>query len=124
MGEIIATMVFLSLAGFFNGATDSLQFHYSSSFARNWNPDYWNPAKSWRRKYKNSDPKQGAAFFGSTTVLVFLTDGWHLVKFLQMACFRLAVVLLLPFVWYYLIAAYFALWAIQSGRLSFDIHTT
>lgn len=38
----------------------------------------------WKNKYKNKDPKQGEAFFGSTTFLVFLTDKFHFVSFLIM----------------------------------------
>jgi hypothetical protein len=38
---------------------------------------------SWRNKYKNRDPQQGPAFPGATTWLVWLTDAWHLVKFLM-----------------------------------------
>lgn len=34
--------------------------------------------RSWTRKWKNGDPEQGEAFFGSSTFLVFLTDGEHL----------------------------------------------
>lgn len=40
--------------------------------------DWFDKDKSWRNKYKNGDPKQGEKFFGSTTFLVWLTDGWHL----------------------------------------------
>ncbi len=39
--------------------------------------DWWSEHKSWINKYKNGDPNQGPAFFGSTTFLVFMTDGWH-----------------------------------------------
>lgn len=112
---MILTAIFIALAGLCNGAADSLQFHFSLSFARNWMPGYWNPDYSWRRKYKNGRPADGPAFFGSTTFLVFLTDAWHLLKFLQMAFFRLAVVLLLPYAWYYLALAYFVLWGVQAA---------
>ena len=33
---------------------------------------------------RNNDPSQGPAFFLSTTSLVFLTDAWHLFKFLEL----------------------------------------
>ena len=112
---MIVTAILIALAGLFNGASDSLKFHFDQSFARNWKPLFWDPAISWRNKYKNGDPKQGRAFFGSTTFLVLFTDAWHLLKFAQMACFRLAVVLLLPFAWYWMIGSYFGLWAIQAA---------
>ena len=112
---MVAITILIALAGLFNGAADSLQFHFKRSFARSWNPLFWNPSQSWRNKYKNGDPEQGRRFFGSTTFLVLFTDAWHLIKFAQMACFRLAVVLLLPFAWYWLIGSYFGLWAIQAA---------
>jgi len=39
--------------------------------------DWWVGHVSWVNKYKNGDPKQGPKFPGSTTWLVWLTDGWH-----------------------------------------------
>jgi hypothetical protein len=41
---------------------------------------YWLKSLSSDNKYKNGDPRQGPAFFLSTTALVFLTDGWHLMQ--------------------------------------------
>jgi hypothetical protein len=46
-----------------------------------WNPMFWAKEFSWKRKWKNGDPEQGEAFPGSSTVFVFLTDGWHLAQF-------------------------------------------
>ena len=109
----LTTLLLILAAGICNGAADSLQFHFAKSFARKWKADYWNPDKSWRRKYEKGDPAQGPAFFGSTTFLVFLTDAWHLAKFLQMACFRLSIVFLLQLQWYWAVAAYLALWSTQ-----------
>lgn len=91
------------LAGFFNGAMDSLTFRYGSY---KWHPmgtdtflgkdeQYWNPAKSWTNKYKDGNPGNGAAFFLSTTWLVWLTDGWHQVKFLMLRCLNIAPILLM-----------------------------
>lgn len=42
------------------------------------NDNYCNPSLSYKRKYKNGDPAQGPAYFGSTTFLVATTDLWHL----------------------------------------------
>lgn len=115
MAIYITIALVVGLAGFLNGVSDKLQFHFNRSFARNWNPYYWNPKVSWRNKYKDKDPEKGPAFFGSTTFLVALTDAWHLAKLLQMASFRVAIVLLFgkPLVWS--LAAYFALWGIQAA---------
>lgn len=92
--NLLAAMFFVC-AGLSNGVMDSLQFHYPAtafSNAQRFNQQFWNPAESWRNKYRNSDVKQGEAFVGSSTVFVFLTDGWHLVKFLMLKFLFLGVV--------------------------------
>jgi hypothetical protein len=52
--------------------------------------DWLNKSKSWCYKYKNKSPEQGEAFLFSTTILVFLTDGWHLFQFLFHTSWQLA----------------------------------
>lgn len=73
---------FTLISGYADGASDVMQFKYSRSvFASNsFNDNFWNPKLSWRNKYMNGDPEQGALFLGSTTLFVNLTDGWHLSK--------------------------------------------
>lgn len=92
--------ILLLLAGIANGITDSLQFHYPTSFAAEWNPDYWNPNKSWESKYQKDAEGElvrplTPRYFGSTTFLVFTTDAWHLFKFIHHAFLRVAIVWLL-----------------------------
>lgn len=73
----ICAMLFL--AGAADGLSQDLLFHYNE-FERTTgfeNHQYWDPDISWRNKYKNGDPNAGAKFFGSTTFLVGLTDGYH-----------------------------------------------
>lgn len=72
----------VALAGVFESICDTLVFRYSNSmfkFLKNQN--YWNPQQSWVNKYKPDlkTPK----FPFSTTILVFLTDGWHFMKFIR-----------------------------------------
>jgi len=67
------------LAGVAEGTAETLKWHYNQ-FPESANPDYWNPELSWTRKYKNGDSAQGEAFFGSTTFLVWTTDGYHLAR--------------------------------------------
>ena len=63
---------------------DTLQFHYSSSIFYNLkNKIFWDPQESWKNKYKNNDPEFGPKFPLSTTLLVGLTDAWHLFKLLR-----------------------------------------
>ena len=71
------------MGGAFEGTSDALQFHYSDFnkvFPKN-NPSFWNPSFSWMNKYKNGDYKQGPKYFGSTSFLVWTTDGYHLMRF-------------------------------------------
>lgn len=94
MKTIIIVVGLVVLAGACNGVMDALQFHYSKTgFLEE--STFWNPEISWKNKYRGGDPSNGPAFFLSTTVLVFLTDGWHLFKFLYFGFIRAAFVVLL-----------------------------
>jgi hypothetical protein len=67
------------VAGAADGVSQDLLFHYHE-FERSTGltgAQYWDPDLSWRNKYKDGDPAKGAKFFGSTTFLVGLTDGYH-----------------------------------------------
>ncbi len=83
----------LLCAGLCNGVMDSLQFHFSQTMfadASRFDPQFWNPAESWKNKYLDYDASKGEAFFGSSTFLVFTTDAWHLFKFFMLKFFVLA----------------------------------
>jgi hypothetical protein len=82
------------LAAICNAIMDTLAFKYKRSIFKNLNSQYWNPAKSWRNKYKNKMIFNGPAFIGSTTVLSFLTDAWHLFQFLSNSFLALSVVII------------------------------
>jgi hypothetical protein len=76
-----ALVIFVLIAGFFEGVMDTLQFHYSRSVFRLFkNQLFWDPEKSWQNKYKDGDFSKGPRFPFSTTFLVGLTDGWHMAK--------------------------------------------
>lgn len=70
------------LAGMCEGGAETLKFHYYKVKNKypNLNETYWNPEVSWTNKYKNGDVKQGPRFFGSTTFLVWTTDGYHMLR--------------------------------------------
>lgn len=51
----------------------------------------WWTAEGWNLKYKNEDKAQGEAFPGSTTVFVFITDGWHFFDHVDMLSMLLSV---------------------------------
>lgn len=79
---IFLFIIFIS--GFSEGIMDLLQFHYHSSIIKKFkNNLFWDPSISWKNKYKDGDPKKGERFLFSTTLLVSLTDGWHLFKLIK-----------------------------------------
>lgn len=61
---------------FLSGATDGLRD--ASMYRMDGKGAFWNGKQSWLNKYKNRDIKQGAAYFGSTSFLVWTTDAAHL----------------------------------------------
>lgn len=72
----------LFVAGAMEGTAETLKWHYHK-FERvhpNANADYFDPSRSWVNKYQNGDPLQGPKHFGSTTFLVWTTDGYHLAR--------------------------------------------
>ncbi len=91
---VAISVLFYALSAACKGVMDTLQFHFETSRFKKKNPAFWNPKISWRNKYKNGDPAQGPRFPLSATVLVFLTDGWHLFSTLAMASQRTALVVL------------------------------
>lgn len=80
----IATLMFF-IAGLSEGLMDWLQFRLPHDFSRDdlRNSQYWNPLLSWKNKWHDGDPKNGEAFCQSSRLFVFLTDGWHMMKFIR-----------------------------------------
>ena len=70
----ILVLVCWSLAAVCNAVMDVLAFKYKRSIFNKLDPDFWNPSRSWRNKYKDQEEPKGPKFFGSTTFLVFTTD--------------------------------------------------
>ena len=93
---MITTLLLLALAGVFNAIMDGLKHHYYDGVfdkigeKHKWF-HYWAAPGSYKNKYKSRDPKQGPAFFGSTTIFVFTTDAWHFFQMLWRTSFTLAV---------------------------------
>lgn len=76
------TVPFALFAGMCDGLAQTLYSHYYTFENRfpDANRQYWNPSESWTNKYKNGDPAQGEKFIGSTTIFVFSTDAFHLLR--------------------------------------------
>ena len=92
------TIIFITLAAFFNALMDTLLFRYNESIFMKYPKlkQFFEVRVSWENKYKNRDPAEGRKFFGSTTFLVWLTDGWHLFKCAMLLCFAIAIVFYQP----------------------------
>ena len=80
---ITGSMMFLSGAA--DGLKQALMYQYDGfkKVFPHSNDQFWKPSLSGANKYKNGDPKEGAKFPGSRTWLVFLTDGYHLTRFID-----------------------------------------
>ncbi len=120
MVSSIVIILLICVAGFNKAIMDALQFHYSTSiFIRFKNQQWWNPSISWKNKYKNGDKKNGPKFFGSTTFLSFITDGWHLSQFIFLSSLQFAILfginMTTPFQWYYWVAGFIILKVVLGG---------
>lgn len=81
----ILTGSLMLLSGAADGFNQALQFRYDGfkrAFPKS-NDQFWDPGLSGANKYKNGDPEKGAKFPGSRTWLVFVTDGYHLTRFVN-----------------------------------------
>jgi uncharacterized membrane protein YbjE (DUF340 family) len=66
---------------------DTLKDKFSVSIFKNLNPYFWNPAESWKNKYKNRDKTQGKKYPEYLSGLTdSFSDAWHIFKFLIVVC--------------------------------------
>jgi hypothetical protein len=92
--EILPLCAFFG-AGLCEGTAETLKWHpheFQQVFP-DANMEWWNPELSWPNKYKNGDPAQGPAYFGSTTFLAWSTDGYHLARSIRSAMIMTGVLL-------------------------------
>jgi hypothetical protein len=79
------SLVPMTVAGMADGVNEEISHHYRD-FKRifpNASDQFWDPKISWTNKYKNGDYTQGRKFFGSTTFLVWTTDGYHMTRMVK-----------------------------------------
>lgn len=92
-----AVVLLVFLAGLAEGIMDWLQFRLQVSPAH-WlyNNHFWNPARSWMNKWEWGEDRLavGERFFMSSTLFVFVTDGWHMMKLLRNLFLFLALLLI------------------------------
>jgi len=123
---LLAILTLSAMAGLADGTRDVLSFRYDQSIfpkgpgrqLLGGGEIFWNPAISWKNKWKNGDPNQGERFPGSSTALVFLTDAWHLLQFIMLTCFQLAIAL--PVIKLLRLRWWWALIAIVPLKLAFS----
>ena len=77
------TSSLLLASGMADGLAEASKFHPNGVTEVFGNPQFWDNSLSWRNKYRNGDPAQGAKFPLSTTVLVWTTDGYHLSRMIR-----------------------------------------
>ena len=100
----IVVIILAILAGVSEAVMDKINFHFEKSVFKRLNPLFWDSSVSWKNKWKDGDKSKGERFFGSSTFLVFVTDGWHLFKVIHTALF-ISFVYLVP-TWWMLIFCY------------------
>lgn len=88
------SFILMACAAITKAICDKLQFHFSTSIFSDsrFNENFWNPELSHKRKWKNGRKEDGEAFLFSSTLLVFLTDAWHLFQNIQWTLVALAIV--------------------------------
>ena len=81
------TLTTAFISGASDGTAETLKHHYSqfNKVFPKANEHYWNPEVSWTNKYKDGDYQAGPKYAGSTTVLAWTTDGYHLARFTKNA---------------------------------------
>lgn len=107
MGIILFISLFAA-AGFFDAIRDAIAHNFNATRFADMRPgfwrDYFNPAVSWRNKWRAGSYSE-ERFWGSSTVFVFITDAWHACKFFYSlsvcaGCFFATITLLGIFGWH------------------------
>lgn len=103
------SLALVILAAIAKSVMDTLKFRFFKSvFDREgkWWYKYAEP-KSWLRKWKNGDVKQGEAYWLSSTVLVFTTDIWHMCQMVMKTALIVAIFTYRPILtWYWDLAIF------------------
>lgn len=101
----MTALLFIILAGMFNAGYEIIFVAYKQSVFKNLNPQFWDPQSSWIYKWKyplqiapvkwyyfGFQPRYKERFPYSSSMFVWLTDAWHCMKALMLACIMLAVI--------------------------------
>ena len=98
------SLLLVALAAICNAVMDVISFHYKQSIFTKFNPQWWNPAISWKNKYidwDNDVRMEKVIYIGNLFSIkypTFLTDAWHFFKSLMIVLLGFAIVLYNPVV--------------------------
>lgn len=108
------SIIFFILAAIFNGMMDVLvSRYYVSIFGNLKNKQFWDYNISWRNKWQWGDKRNGEKFFLSSTIFVFLTDGWHLAKGLMLLCLIASIMTYTPILGIFDLPIYMIAWGLS-----------
>src|SRR5688572_604515 len=91
----ILTGGLIVVSGAAKGFNETLQFNYKN-FEKTFpgaNKQWFDPQVSWRNKYEDGNPDNGAKFFLSTSVFVMVTDQYHLNNFIHKSALMSALII-------------------------------
>ena len=71
------------IAAISKAVRDSLSHHFERSVFNKLNPYFWDPVLSGANKWKDGKEENGEKFFLSSTLLVGVTEGWHVFESLN-----------------------------------------
>jgi len=91
-------VVLVVLAGVCKAIVDKISFHYYTSIFRNLRHRFWCPSESWKNKWMGGIKDNGERFLFSSTILVWVTDAWHLFQKLEYSFLFLAIVFYRPMI--------------------------
>ena len=107
------SVIFIILAAFFNAVMDVLSTrYYISIFSISKNRQFWDWNMSWRNKWQWGEKANGEKFLFSSTILSFLTDGWHLAKAVMLMFISFAIIFYKPMLGIYDIFIFSIAWGL------------
>lgn len=92
MISIIYILVMISAIA--KAGMDKINFHFYESIFSKFSHRFWNSEYSWQNKWRDGNPDLGEDYPFSSTLFVFLTDGWHLLQFIFLNSFFVALFLI------------------------------
>lgn len=118
---MILTIVLYFVVGSINAFMDKIQFHWGR-FRFNY-LSFLNPATPWKNKWKDGIKSHGERFPFSSSVLVFLTDGWHFSKWLMFTSIEFLISYHYNTKWYYIVLGIVLLKIVRGlgFTLNFDL---